>query len=331
MKSPGTKYLLLGLLFLNVAWIQTPTGCTSPMADGPEVPDGDRDKGLRQDTAYLGPILTLDLSEQVSETSGLILWKGLLWTMNDNTDTRIYGLDQRTGEIREQYILPGVVNRDWEEISQDDEYIYIGDFGNNMGNRTDLHILKIEKLSLEQGDPSIETIRFSYSDQEDFSAPGGQQTEFDCEAFVVSSDSIYLFSKQWLSGFTTQYSLPKEPGTYIAQKRETFDIGGQVTGSSYVGQSGILILSGYSGLVQPFLYVFYDFQDDNFFSGSKLRVNITLPMHQLEAVTTGSGLLCYISNESAAMNEFVKIPQRLHHIDLGELPEDLVKGLQEFD
>ena len=60
-----------------------------------------------------------------------------------------------------------VENSDWEEISQDDGYIYLGDFGNNTGDRTDLHILRVEKSSLKSGKPSIDTIWYTYSDQYD--------------------------------------------------------------------------------------------------------------------------------------------------------------------
>ena len=328
MLSFGSKHLLPGLLLLFMAWIPMLRGCTNPKADGSESPDGNEDQAILEDMAYLSPRLSLDLSEIVSETSGLILWKGLLWTMNDDTDTWIYGLDPGTGEIREEIMLPGVVNQDWEEISQDNEYIYIGDIGNNLGIRKDLHILRIAKNSLGRGNPSIETIWFSFSDQEDFNPPAGRQTEFDCEAFVVSTDSIYLFTKQWNSGFTTQYSLPKEPGTHIAQKRAVLNIGGLVTGSSYIEESGMLILIGYTGLVEPFLYIFHDFQENNFFSGSKMRISITLPLHQLEAVTTDGDLLCYISNESSVMDRFPRIPPGLHHIDLGELPENLANTLK---
>jgi hypothetical protein len=62
-----------------------------------------------------------------------------------------------------------VKNTDWEEISQDSSYIYVGDFGNNyQGNRTDLHILRIEKKSFLLNQPIIDTISFSYSNQTDF-------------------------------------------------------------------------------------------------------------------------------------------------------------------
>jgi hypothetical protein len=91
---------------------------------------------------------SIQLPATLHETSGLVLNDNLFWTTNDDTDTTIYGVDT-TGVIQKKVALKKVVNKDWEEISQDNTYFYIGDFGNNVsGNRKDLHILRIEKNRL---------------------------------------------------------------------------------------------------------------------------------------------------------------------------------------
>jgi len=83
---------------------------------------------------------------------------------------------------------------------QDKDYLYVGDFGNNLnGNRTDLKILRIRKNSVLVNPLKIDTINFSYSNQTNFTPTGTNNTDFDCEAFIVASDSIYLFTKQWIS------------------------------------------------------------------------------------------------------------------------------------
>ncbi len=86
-------------------------------------------------------------------------------------------------------------------------YLYIGDFGNNAGSRTDLHILRIEKSSLLEGMPAIDTIAFAYEDQTDFT-PSNQNTAFDCEAFIAGTDSLFLFTKNWNNLSTVCYSVP---------------------------------------------------------------------------------------------------------------------------
>ena len=265
----------------------------------------------------ISPVRTMELSSWVTETSGLILWEGRLWTHNDDSDTRLYEIDTASGSMVRPYLLKGVENYDWEEISQDDGFIYIGDFGNNMGDRKDLHILRIEKSSLRSGDPAIDTIWFSYSDQVDFSPAGLNSTEFDCEAFVVSPDSIYLFTKQWLTGNTTVYSMSKQSGTHIAEKGATFQIEGLVTGATYLEEKHLLVLCGYSGLIQPFVYLLYDFPDHRFFSGRKRRLNLSILFHQVEGIATEDGLKYFISNEYSSLRAagFTNI-QKIHVLDL---------------
>jgi hypothetical protein len=276
---------------------------------------GDGSGGL--DTV-IAPVKTMDLSSWLVETSGLILWDGCLWTHNDNSDTKLYALDTATGDIVHQYLLKEVENYDWEEIAQDGAYIYLGDFGNNgSGIRRDLHILRIEKNSLKSGHPSIDTISFAYSDQVDFSQAAVNQTDFDCEAFVVTSDSIYLFTKQWLTANTTVYVLSKLPGDHIANKKETFPIEGLVTGATYLEKEHLLVLCGYSGLMQPFLYLLYDYPGHEFFSGRKRRLNLSLLFHQVEGIATEDGLKYYISNEYSSLRSAgIQNIQKLHILDL---------------
>jgi len=78
----------------------------------------------------------------------LTYWNNLLFTHNDNDDSKIYAIDTTNGSITNSYNLNGTANIDWEEISQDENYLYVGDFGNNSsGNRTNLKILRIEKAA----------------------------------------------------------------------------------------------------------------------------------------------------------------------------------------
>jgi hypothetical protein len=42
---------------------------------------------------------------------------------------------------------PEVSNKDWEDISQDRSYFYIGDFGNNALETEKTHILRVEKIA----------------------------------------------------------------------------------------------------------------------------------------------------------------------------------------
>jgi len=277
------------------------------------------DGSCMYDPSYVTPLASFQLGDSLSETSGLIIWEGLGWTHNDNTDTRLYGLDLSDARIEESINLPGVENLDWEEISQDSSFIYVGDFGNNeSGNRTDLHILKVAKHSLISGFPAIDTIHFSYSDQPKPESIGPNKTDFDCEAFVVSSDSIYLFTKQWFGSGTSVYRLPKEPGVYLAEKRDACHIEGMITGAVLLESERLLVLCGYNKLVSPFFYLLYDFEDQDFFAANRRKLGILLPFHQVEGIASADGIHYYVSNESFSPHAMIKNPQKLHHFDLSE-------------
>lgn len=293
------------------------SGCTDSLAINFNPAATVNDGSCIYDAASLTPVSTSELSLQVSETSGLTFWNNLLWTHNDNTDTKLYGLDTLNGNIIQTYLLNSVANIDWEDISADDEYLYIGDFGNNWnGNRTDLKILRISKASMLAGNPSIDTISYQHSDQVDFSPTGANNTDFDCEAMIISADSIYLFTKQWVSKGTAVYSLPKAPGKYTANHISDFDVEGLITGAAYLKDLRLLILCGYNPFVSPFVWLIYDFTEHRFFSGNKRKISFSLPFHQTEAVYTSKGLKIYATNEASSQSPFINTPQQLHIFDL---------------
>jgi len=302
-------------------------GCTDPLANNYDPLAEINDGSCTYDPVSISPQQTYTLNDQLERTSGLILWDGNLWTHNDHADTVLYGLDISTADIERTYALTGVKNADWEDISQDEDYIYIGDFGNNNGNRTDLHVLRIMKNSLLDENPIIDTIWFSYEDQTDFSLQEAYQTDFDCEAMIVSSDSIYLFTKQWISAQTSVYRVPKTPGIFTAIKKDTYDVQGLITGATYLESERLLVLCGYTTLLQPFLTLLYGFQGHDFFFGNKRRITISLPFHQIEGIATQNGLNYYISNESFSLQPVTYTPQRLHKFDLSSFLEEYLTNL----
>ncbi len=291
-------------------------GCTDPLAVNYDSSATHNDGSCFYDLTRVSVSKSWDLPEVVEETSGLIIWNDRIWTHNDDTDINIYAFDTIDIYNYDIYPLTGTVNNDWEEISQDDDYVYIGDFGNNSGgNRTDLKILRVEKGSLLDKSPVIDTIHFSYSLQTDFSSTGPNNTDFDCEAFIVTTDSIYLFTKEWVSEMTSVYSLPKTPGTYVADYIETYNVEGLITGATFLEREKLVVLCGYTSTLQPFLILLYDFQNNHFFSGNKRKLPVNLPFHQVEGIATEDGLIYYISNEKFSYS-IITTYQKLHKIDL---------------
>ena len=309
------KAILFFLLFINSIYGQN-TGCTDALAKNFDPNATINNGSCLYNSTKIKPIISQKLSDSLRETSGLIAFDNLLWTHNDDHDTTIYGLDSN-GNIQKKIKLEKVKNNDWEEISQDSSYLYIGDFGNNYrGNRRDLHILRIEKKSFLSNKPVIDTIAFSYSNQTDFSLQKKNTTDFDCEAFVVSQDRIYLFSKQWTQTKTSVYVLPKTPGKHIAQLKTTLNVEGLITGVTLLSSEKGIVLCGYSKMLQPFLYLLYDYKNNDFSTGNQRKIKLSLPFHQIEGIATFDGKRFYLTNESFIRKPFLNVSQQMHSVDL---------------
>src|SRR5690554_7902727 len=102
--------------------------------------------------------------------------------------------------------------------------------------------------------PAVESINFSYSDQIDFTPQETNTTDLDCEAFIVKTDSIFLFTKQWNEQKTSIYALPKSPGTYVAQHKITIDVEGLITGANSIESNKTFTLCGCFTTLPPFIY-----------------------------------------------------------------------------
>jgi len=291
------------------------SGCPDRLAVNYDPEAVVNDGSCRYNPANIAPLGSLSLNAEIAETSGLIFWDNKFWTHNDDRDVNLYALDTLYGKIIRQYPLKGISNTDWEEITQDENYLYIGDFGNNSGNRTDLKIYRIARQSIYDNMLQFDSICFSYPEQVDFDSDSND-SDFDCEAFIVSGDSLYLFTKGWASNTTTLYSIPKSPGTWDAKKGASLNVNGLITGAVYNGDKRIIVLTGYSEKLKPFLYLLYDFTGTGFFGSNKRKIDLLLPYHQVEAITTTTGTRFFITNEAFSYEPLVRTPQKIHLVDL---------------
>lgn len=301
-------------------------GCTDPLATNYNASATVNDGSCVYSSATISATEIGELGETLDGSSTLLFWDGGYWTYNDHNDCCLYRIDSNTAAIADTLCISGISNYDTEEVSQDSLYLYFGDFGNNSGVRQNLHILRISKESLLDQTFAVDTIWFSYEDQTDFTSHP-QATDFDCESFIVTADSIYLFTKQWASEQTTIYGLPKTPGTHVAHRLETYNVGGLVTGATYVPEYRMAVLCGYDynggnllSSLRPFIILLYDFQGDNFFSGNKRRLDFgTLVKEQVEAVATSNAMDFYITNEHFTTTQYgitVDRPAKLQRMDL---------------
>lgn len=250
--------------------------------------------------------LVTTLDNAVEETSGLIYFDNRLITHNDSGgDAALYEINTGNGAISRTVSIQDATNTDWEDICDDENYIYIGDFGNNNGNRTNLRIYKILKTDyLNNTVVTPEVIRFSYADQTDFTA-APQNTNYDGEALISYGEDLFVFTKNWKDGRTNIYKIPKTAGTHDAERVDSFDSQGLVTGGSYNVLSEKVVLTGYAGIT-PFIIELTGFSNGQFSNGVIDRYNVSTPSSysfQIEAITHFNENDYYLSAEQNVLGK----------------------------
>ena len=230
------------------------------------------------------------LSDSLRETSGLTFFKDRLYTINDGGNPNIiYEIDKNSGKILKK-IQTNFPNKDWEAITNDGENLYIGDFGNNAGNRRDLTIYSIDNQQ------EINVIKFSYQNQKDFSV-NYLNHDFDAEAMVFINNKIHLFTKEWSAKKVSHYIInPKSSENQSVTKSESFNTGFVVTDAAYYENK--LYVIGYTKKAKTYLMIFEQNDEGLFFSNptKKYRLGSALTVGQIEGIAVNADGI-YISNE----------------------------------
>ena len=219
----------------------------------------------------------------VDESSGIIYYNGNVWTHNDSgDDPLIYEMSIESGEILNTIEFENAEARDWEDMTQDDQFIYVSDMGNNAGKRQDLAIYKSDKADILDGNTEANAIKLSvtYPDRVNF-RPKAYQHNFDCEAILSLEDSLYIFSKNHLDKHCRFYTAAKNLPNQVLNLKNRFDTQGMVTGAAFNKEANILALLGYNFEPEdesfgPFIWLFWDFPNRNFFSGKSRRINMPI-------------------------------------------------------
>lgn len=174
---------------------------------------------------------TFKLDDKLNEISGLEqLNESTLVAINDSgSGAELHVLDMQ-GKILKTVVVKNATNVDWEDLARDNQYLYIGDIGNNANKRKNLCVYKVKIADvLSKKEVAAQKISFSYSNQNEF-PPNKSQLNFDAEGMIVYKESIYIFSKNrtepW-TGISNVYTLPKQPGTYSAKKYSELYVGEQ--------------------------------------------------------------------------------------------------------
>lgn len=339
---------LLGVFFciarMSSAFSQT-RGCIDPLASNYSASATINDGSCSYPTTtYTPPIKKRPISSTVNESSGLQWVGNSLWTFNDSGgQPEIYRIDVNTGAVLQTVKLQGATNVDWEDISFDGTFLYIGDVGNNAnGARTDLKIYKFPVSAIPDysnnpvvvisaGD--IQIIAFAYSNQpQPPVAVAGNSTKFDCEAFFVDGGKIHLFTKNWITGNTSEHYVIDgvTAGNYVASYVETLNTGYLVTGADKRPNKNLAVLLGYqnTGLGNHYMHVLSDFSGGQYFNGNKRKIDLgtAMDMGQAEGITFSDDTHGYISNEYFSRS-IITTSQSLYSFDISKLIANYVLPL----
>ncbi|WP_010136610.1 hypothetical protein [Ochrovirga pacifica] len=248
----------------------------------------------------------IDLPKKVNETSGIVYVpkENRIITFNDSGGKpELYLISTQSGKLKKTVKVSNADNVDWESITQDDTYIYVGDTGNNNGNRTDLIIYKVLlKDVLEKEKVKADKIRFSYEDQINFKKQR-HTSNFDCEAITVYQNQLLLFTKNWGDFRTNVYKIPTTEGTYTAHKQKSFKIDCMLTSIAYHPQNKTFIGTAYHKDYQSYLIQINEFQWlQNQFTKIPLQP-VLGPANQTEAIAWIDKKQVFISREASKVKQ----------------------------
>lgn len=195
MKRPSSRRspcAALAVLVMSALWMSSPS-----MAQAEDYTRCPRYEATSRRATVFSPL--------INEASGLAASRqqpGVFWTHNDSGDgPTLYALDAQ-GQLLGQWTVSGAKAVDWEDMAlgvcEDGQprCLYIGDFGNNAKNRTDLTIYRVEEPTittpmpgqLQQTAPA-QVLPFKY--------PFGADDIPDAESMFVSpAGRVYVITKE---------------------------------------------------------------------------------------------------------------------------------------
>ena len=256
-------YLLVGLILF---------GCSNKEIDSAEI-----------DSAEI--VNKIVLPKIINETSGLEFYNNNFITHNDSGGEPSLYVFNEMGEVIETIGLNKnpdfeIENNDWEDITNDNEYLFVADTGNNFGNRDNLNIIRVSKGTDFMVDGIIE---ISYSDQESFFPR--PKHKYDAEAIIVIEDKIALFSKDRENLNTDLYLVDKnQNGSQILTSEVSYNVNTLITGGDYDEDRNLLALVSYNSKGNQYLLLFENFKLNNLENNTFKKFIIPLEQAQIEAV-----------------------------------------------
>ena len=151
---------------------------------------------------------TYYLSKQLNEISGIDnAFFGVYFSINDSGDDSFVYLIKDDGSVLHKMFVSEAENIDWEDLSSDGDFLYIGDIGNNRNQRKDLMVYRVPinnfseyyYIDGELNHPFPDTVKaepyaLNYPDQMMF-PPEESRMNFDSEALTYSDGKLLILSK----------------------------------------------------------------------------------------------------------------------------------------
>ncbi|MDC7999109.1 hypothetical protein [Gilvibacter sediminis] len=235
------------------------------------------------------------LSNEVSESSGLAFDGAVLWTHNDSGNRDVlYGIDTNDGTITKKVFPPGTYNEDWEDLAiGDDGIVYISDTGNNDFSRKSVTIYGVIPDPNSPENVLTTTIEFP----EDYTTKKGK-IKYDVEALIYRNGSFYLFTKTFRNKFkdrTAVFEVAAKNGTQTARFCGFIPLCGKednckITGAAFHQSSGQLALLSHKNV-----WLIPDFDPNALDS-------ITLKRYEFDDESQKEGI-CFINADELLISE----------------------------
>lgn len=256
------------------------------------------------------PPKTIRLPPALTEASGLSITDSVFTWHNDSGDgPYLYRTDTSGAILAIDTLAAGA--SDYEDISRDPAgNFYVGDFGNNTGQRTSMAIYRYAPA-----EGRTDTIRFTFPGQD--GAGRNASGNYDCEAMVYFGGHLHLFTKDQVfrrgNFYTYHFRLPASPGAYEAELVDSLYLPRRVvTAAAIDSLSGELVLTAYNFhyLVGKLptgaasLITISDYPEDRFFQGKLRRRNLSwFWPTQFEAVDFYNDHWLYVASEGTRLRK----------------------------
>jgi len=244
-------------------------------------------------------VLTIDseimLPQELAEISGMAIIGNTVFAINDSGNGNfLFTFDLNTGKLIQTYRLRGMLNNDWEELAIYNDHLYIGDFGNNFGNRKNLGIYRIHIDSLGLAGATVGITGIAYKDQI-INKSRYSKHPWDCEAMIVSESGISCFTKERDSLYTSLYKPAEGQSDNLMSPMDRFRAEMLVTGACFDKDGQKLYLCGYLNN-ETYLLVFRDAEKPVFTDSYKHYHIHGLKNTQVESILIRDNYL-YLASE----------------------------------